>query len=241
MTLNIICSILFFFIIGAVFIILINRTKDKIQKRKNWIKYFTYFLIVNSILCCLLFLPNYFKFIAIVILGVSFWELFRVFSNSGKQNQKFFISALLIFSFLLVFFVQFSTRTDYYPVFTFYIVFSFDAYSQLTGQLIGKRKIFPKISPNKTAEGIAGGLFFSIISTFLIIDLLHTSIYVTLLTTIFICALALTGDLLASYYKRKFVVKDFSNLIPGHGGFLDRFDSFIFSGALMSFVLIFFR
>ncbi|RLD54525.1 MAG: hypothetical protein DRJ05_14495 [Bacteroidetes bacterium] len=109
----------------------------------------------------------------------------------------------------------------------------FDAFSQISGQLLGKRKLFPKISPNKTVEGLFGGFMASIFTSFMIRDLLGINEIQSVAIGFGVSLFAFAGDFLASYCKRKFGIKDFSNLIPGHGGFLDRFDSLILGGLFM--------
>jgi phosphatidate cytidylyltransferase len=106
-----------------------------------------------------------------------------------------------------------------------------DTYALITGKLIGKRKLSKEISPSKTIEGLIGGLLFG---TFIPMMYYKTvinpniSIITLLLITLFLCLLGQLGDLSFSAIKRYFGKKDFSNLIPEHGGILDRFDSIIF-------------
>ncbi len=105
-----------------------------------------------------------------------------------------------------------------------------DTYALITGKLIGKRKL-TEISPNKTIEGLIGGLIFG---TFVPIIFYKTVINTNMdtiklfLITLFLCLLGQLGDLIFSAIKRYFGKKDFSNLIPEHGGILDRLDSIAF-------------
>ena len=87
-----------------------------------------------------------------------------------------------------------------------------------------------KISPNKTLEGIIGGLFFSLIFTYLYSSYydINYDLFLLFMTIILVISCFL-GDIIESYFKRKNNLKNSSNFLPGHGGFLDRFDSFIFS------------
>ena len=95
---------------------------------------------------------------------------------------------------------------------------------------MGKTKLYEKISPNKTIEGAFGGLLAAIIAAYFI-SIYFTSLsylnwtIIALITVIF----GVLGDLMESKFKREAGVKDSGNLIPGHGGFLDRLDSVIFS------------
>ena len=103
------------------------------------------------------------------------------------------------------------------------ITISTDVGGYIFGNLIGGRKLMKKISPNKTISGAFGGLIFSIIflSSFF---LKQTSYLGLFFYSIFFSIIVQIGDLFESYIKRKCYVKDSSNIIPGHGGLLDRFD-----------------
>ncbi len=145
--------------------------------------------------------------------------------------------SLLIFIFLAAGFFIFSGLPWEVMLFVFLILSIFDSFSQISGQLFGKKKIFPTISPNKTLGGLLGGAIIAIASSLLLGNLYEGVSLKTLSMAIGVVFFAFLGDLAASYYKRKYRVKDFSNLIPGHGGFLDRFDSLIAGGAWGAFYI----
>lgn len=119
------------------------------------------------------------------------------------------------------------------------------------GLLFGKHKMNERISPKKTWEGFIGGVVFSLICsiTFALIvaalgkpilpifDLSH--LYFVIIISILLPLIADVGDFVFSAVKRSFGVKDFSALLPGHGGVLDRIDSLIFASALVSSLIIF--
>lgn len=113
----------------------------------------------------------------------------------------------------------------------FIIVSSFDTGSYIVGTFIGKHVLAPTISPNKTWEGVAGGYIFACIGLFLVLLELNKMQpwYVIALFTLCVCVLSLIGDLFESWLKRKAHIKDSGNLLPGHGGFLDRFDGILFA------------
>lgn len=106
-----------------------------------------------------------------------------------------------------------------------------DTYAYITGLLIGKHKLLELVSPNKTWEGMIGGTVFG---TFVATVFYHTvidpslSISTLILITLFLSVVGQFGDLVFSAIKRYFKTKDFSNIMPGHGGILDRLDSIIF-------------
>ncbi len=105
-----------------------------------------------------------------------------------------------------------------------------DIFAYLTGKLLGKHKLFPRISPGKTIEGSIGGLMFTMAS---LIVFCHYSQWFPITHAIGLAAVAVVfgtlGDLCESMLKRQAGVKDSGKLIPGHGGILDRFDSIMFS------------
>jgi len=99
----------------------------------------------------------------------------------------------------------------------------FDSFAYLIGSKFGKTYIAKKISPNKTLEGLIGGILGSMIFGFFVgYDIQE---YGIILFFIFLCFLAFVGDLLISFIKRQSGVKDTGTILPGHGGILDRLDS----------------
>lgn len=117
------------------------------------------------------------------------------------------------------------------------IIWSNDTFAYLVGKNFGKRKLYEKISPKKTIEGFIGGMFFGTIAALIIaITTNSLSILHWIILSIIISISGTIGDLVASKFKREANIKDSSNLIPGHGGFLDRLDSLIF---VSSFVYLY--
>ena len=125
-----------------------------------------------------------------------------------------------------------------------------DTGAYFTGILFGKHKVNPRISPKKTWEGIVGGIILSFLlsasfaficaafnfSIFPILDLSHW--YYIIILSLLTPIVAILGDFLFSSIKRNFEIKDFSNLLPGHGGILDRFDSILLSSAFIACFLV---
>ena len=145
----------------------------------------------------------------------------------------------------VVFSVSIILRDRLYPDGIFYYVLALgggwfaDSGGYFIGSLFGKHKMAPKISPKKTVEGAVGGIVATILG-YLLIGLLYTlyrscmgeAIHVSYLMLAFaapVCAVAgILGDLFASVIKRQTGIKDYGNILPGHGGIMDRFDSVLF-------------
>ena len=101
-----------------------------------------------------------------------------------------------------------------------------DSIAYFAGRKLGKRKFLPNISPNKTLEGVLTSIFLTPLIIIIPISFLSSPKLLPLVFIIFIvCIFSVIGDATASLYKRIAGVKDSSNLIPGHGGMLDRIDS----------------
>jgi phosphatidate cytidylyltransferase len=111
----------------------------------------------------------------------------------------------------------------------FAMVWGNDTGAYLTGHFFGKTRLAPRISPAKTWEGFAGGLAISIIAAFIFSIAIHLPWYASLTMGIFTAIAATLGDLAESMLKRGVGVKDSGQLIPGHGGLLDRLDSLLFA------------
>ena len=169
----------------------------------------------------------FFNFGLIIIFGISIYELIklRVFSLQSLLAFILIVTAILCLYLyelersLILIAVMISVATD--------------AFAFFAGKVLGRNKIFPIISPNKTLEGTIGGVVSSVVINSMMITLifqnsLKTLDVIMLSLMIFICAVAaVLGDLLISYIKRQANLKDTGSLIPGHGGLLDRIDSHI--------------
>lgn len=169
----------------------------------------------------------FFNFGLIIIFGISIYELIklRVFSLQSLLAFILIVTAILCLYLyelqrsLILIAVMISVATD--------------AFAFFAGKILGRNKIFPIVSPNKTLEGTIGGVVSSVVINSLMITLifqnsLKTLDVIMLTLMIFICAVAAVfGDLLISSIKRQANLKDTGSLIPGHGGLLDRIDSHI--------------
>jgi phosphatidate cytidylyltransferase len=113
----------------------------------------------------------------------------------------------------------------------FVIVSSHDTGSYLAGSLFGKRKIAPSISPGKTWEGFLGGYLIALVAVYGVLWACSSLQPLSFMApfALFVCLLSLMGDLFESWLKRRAGVKDAGDILPGHGGFLDRFDGILFA------------
>lgn len=125
-----------------------------------------------------------------------------------------------------------------YLIFALIVVWATDSGAYFTGRKIGKRKLWPEISPNKTVEGFIGGIIWALIAAFIIhfISPLTNSYLILIGITIAASIFGQLGDLVESAIKRHYNVKDSGKILPGHGGILDRFDSLLFVLPLLHFL-----
>lgn len=116
-----------------------------------------------------------------------------------------------------------------------------DIFQYLWGKSVGRIPLAPKISPNKTWEGFLGGLFTTAILTFFTANyFIGLQGFKAFLFGLITACLATTGDLTLSALKRSLNIKDFGNLLPGHGGLLDRTDSLLYTMPLALLYLHFY-
>ena len=193
-------------------------------------KCYTY-LIISALI---IFSLYYCKLILLLIPLLGLGEIIRTFSKS-KKRWPFLIVTIICYLFLSIMFLC-HLNADYISLVKLYMLVNvFDANSQLFGMLIGRKKIMPAISPNKTLEGSVCGLLSIVIMSLCMYSCLpQTIVYV-----LGVAVSAFVGDMLASIYKRKVGIKDFNNFIPSHGGILDRFDSYIAAGTYYYILMLF--
>jgi phosphatidate cytidylyltransferase len=223
--------IIVYYLLGTVGIYFINRKKDSETRRKAWVKHVTYFILISLIYFSIAINVILFRYAAIVIIIAGFFELTKLYVKSGYRHLLFFVASLLVMALLAAAFFSFTWMGQGIILFSFVILCIFDGFSQVTGQLLGKRKLLPRISPNKTVEGLIGGATASILSALVFGKVIPADRTRALIIASVVIIFSFGGDVAKSLYKRKYNVKDFSRVIPGHGGFLDRFDSLIAGGA----------
>ena len=126
--------------------------------------------------------------------------------------------------------------------FLFAVIFSGDSGAFLFGKLLGRHRMTPMASPNKTWEGAAGGIVFALVGALAARSLFLRSVLPgqAALCGVLVHAVAQVSDPLESLFKRAAGVKDSSNLLPGHGGFLDRVDSFLLAAPFFYYYIRFF-
>lgn len=181
--------------------------------------------------------------------------------NINVLNQKLFLKtrttmAVFAYPILPLLMLMVLNHIDYDLAYigiiaTFAVSMLTDTCAYFVGRFLGKTKFIPEVSPNKTIAGVFGGFAGGLIGAlscfflFYYTDIFALATYgsMGLLITVFILIGILgslinqLGDLIASAYKRKYSIKDFSNIFPGHGGFMDRVDGLMFTG---SFILVLF-
>ena len=203
-------------------------------------------IITSTILFTLLFLAlNYEIILIILLLLIGILSLIEFFNLSGKifkNTNLLFISNILFSFYIFLFCCLFFLFTGFIQLKIILFLFligciASDLGGYVFGKIFGGPKLLKRISPNKTISGSIGSIIFTV-SVFFVFSYHYqisfsVKIFILAMVTSISCQI---GDLLISYFKRKANQKDSGNLLPGHGGLLDRFDG-IFLGIPISFLI----
>ena len=174
--------------------------------------------------------------------------LIHVIFNAEETIEDFAVTFFesLILGFGIHFLIEIEFLSKPLMGYAFIIAYLTDVFAYFVGMFFGKHKLNERISPKKTIEGAVGGWILGAIISFIYaicFKFFYTSPYFIAIWSIVLPPIIEIGDLAFSLIKRHYRIKDFSNLIPGHGGLLDRFDSLIFVvlvyGALASIFRIY--
>ena len=153
----------------------------------------------------------------------------EVYSNFTKLIKIIFFYIVISYLSILMYF-SFDYNSYEFTIIILSII-CFDSSCYLFGKIFGKKRIFIKISPNKTYEGLLGGIILTNLISIIVyfnFDIYNTNININVFLFInIVIVFSFFGDLFQSYFKRLSSLKDSSNFLPGHGGFFDRFDSFL--------------
>ncbi|TFJ94691.1 phosphatidate cytidylyltransferase [Lentibacillus salicampi] len=213
-----------------------------------------YIMVILALLCLwLLLLP--------ASSGLSFgfekWEAFMIFvllllSYTVMVKNKFTFDdagfVLLAITYVgMGFFYLMETRDGSAAAglanifYVLVVIWATDTGAYFCGRAFGKRKLWPEISPNKTVEGAVGGIILAVAVgvIFHVVFPFSYDMIIVIAVTVLVSAAGQIGDLVESAFKRHYGVKDSGNLLPGHGGILDRLDSLLFAVPLLHFINFF--
>ncbi|MBL0026104.1 MAG: phosphatidate cytidylyltransferase [Saprospiraceae bacterium] len=188
-----------------------------------------------------------FLFLSIISSFLLVCGIINLFTPFINHKKFYWLVAILYFGFPLGLFISYIHQTDNYnPIFWLSVIsmiWMADSFAYLIGSTFGKRKLLEKISPKNTWEGFLGAglttvLIAYVYGKYFYNEVSHTAItypYFWVIIALIAWIIGTLGDLVESSVKRNFNIKDSGRLFPGHGGVLDRFDSFIY---ILPFVLL---
>lgn len=207
---------------------------------KNFfLRTFSSIILLPTFLFFLFLSSNYLYFLILVIFFISTYEILK----NVKQSKYIILIFFLLFLFIAALIkIRGETLDDFIVcLWVLTVVWLSDIGGYLIGKLFGKKKL-SNYSPNKTYEGFIGSLFFSQFSIFILIFFLSNydfNVFIFVIQLI-ISFFSVLGDIFFSYIKRLNNIKDYSNIIPGHGGVLDRIDGLIFSIIVYYYISFFY-
>lgn len=181
--------------------------------------------------------------------GLAFLMILRLFLVKNRQDSIKTISRLSLGIYYVAGFAVFIPMIMrdfgvYFTIFLFASVWLADSMAYFIGKNFGRRKLYFEISPNKTVEGAAGSILGGCLGAVIIYlshPIMNTNLTAVLFIGIIIGIVTIIGDLIESMFKRDAGIKDSGSLIPGHGGFLDKMDSFLLSGPTLYLLLKYFK
>ena len=180
------------------------------------------------------------KVLPIISITIIFPLFFTLILNElwKKQENPIINISILVFGIIYIVIPFYLTidlnlrNTSYLPLIVgmFLLIWTNDCFAFSTGRIIGKRKLFERISPNKTWEGAIGGIVFTLILGYIIGAYINKGEELFwMVSALIIAPCSIYGDLLESLFKRSLKIKDSGTILPGHGGILDRFDATLFT------------
>ena len=174
-------------------------------------------------------------------LAITALRLFLKRDPSGSISEvSTVVFGLIYIPGLITFQLSLAKAAPAWIVLLYASVWAADSMAFYIGKSLGKRKLYPEISPNKTIEGAAGSLLGGIIGAALIKAtlLVQISLFQAVIIGLAIGLSTMVGDLVESMFKRDAGIKDSSHIVPGHGGVLDKLDGVLFAGPVFYWVCL---
>ena len=225
------------FVLGAIFMSLALRRIPRATANARWLKLVVFFVIVHAVLGVAALGRPWITALASSIVGAGVLELRNAWQRMLPPRPRG-VWPVYVFAATLAVFASWWLPPPVFA-FLFLVTAASDGFSQVVGQLIGRRRLAPRISAAKTIEGLLGGLVAAVSVALLTYDSLGLATPLHAAAIALVTGFAgLAGDLSASWVKRRAGLKDYSKALPGQGGFLDRFDSLLGALALVGPALV---
>lgn len=187
-------------------------------------------------------------FVAFFLLGMlTYLVVFHAKTNIEEIFVTFFGFFYVCFLVSHIYLTREFTNGQFFVWLIFLCAFGCDTGAYLVGMTMGKHKLIPDLSPKKTIEGAIGGVITATVLCIVFAVVVDHKFAISGVNTLLLCTLtgvigsilSQIGDLAASAMKRYTGIKDFGNVIPGHGGILDRFDSVLFTAPAVYYLMVF--
>ena len=225
--------------IAMVYLIASIALYEALKMRK--LKLFSVSGIISLILLWIFMIPEQYEGIfdslsyaksELFLLGVLLFLTYTVITKNRFtfEDVAFSILSVLYVGLGFFFFIETREASLTYVFYSLFMIWATDSGAYFIGRAFGKHKLWPEISPNKTTEGFFGGVLSALIVAvlFSVFADMEVSSILLIAATAFLSVFGQIGDLVESAMKRHYNVKDSGNILPGHGGMLDRFDSLLF-------------
>lgn len=218
---------------------LINKVNDLSPSENTKQRVISALVLIPIAIYAICFSPNLFIFLAVILtilMTVEWLELTKSASDKNRwQLIGLFYIAIPIFCV-----IKLRLLSSNVVLWMFFVIWATDIFAFFSGKTFGGKKLAPKISPNKTWSGLAGGVGASMFIGLLSSVMFPGSIFFFIFISAILALIEQTGDLFESKIKRIFGVKDSGTIIPGHGGILDRLDGLMFAAPAVLFIVTIF-
>jgi phosphatidate cytidylyltransferase len=196
-------------------------------------------ILVPFAIYAICFSESLFLFLAVLLAVLMTLEWVELTKNT-EDKEKWRLIGILYITIPVFSVIKIRAIDSDILLWMFGVIWATDVFAFFAGKTFGGKKIAPQISPNKTWSGLAGGLLASVIIGLLSSVMFNGSMLFFIFISALLSLIEQGGDLLESKFKRIFGVKDSGNIIPGHGGILDRLDGMMTAApATLLFVVIF--
>lgn len=232
-----------YFVLGIIVAILTLREYCRLVNPQNALGWWlAHFLVLVCSFCALLIDFTPFAALCVAILVGGF--IGSYFMRKGWEyfvpNYVYFVLGAIYIGLPISLLLVVRGRPDgvWWVLMFLFTNWGTDTFALLGGRLFGTHKLAPTISPGKTVEGAVIGYICGALSGFVVAQLGGLPLNPTLISAVTLPLFAILGDLFESWLKRRYHVKDSGNILPGHGGFLDRIDGILLAAPVLYLILL---